>query len=44
MSGVDSLLGVARAARLADAHLVLLLAAGSSYTCAAMIVRRGEVA
>jgi 3-oxoacyl-[acyl-carrier-protein] synthase-3 len=47
MSGVDSLLGLdraARAGRLSDGDLVLLLAAGTGYTWAATIVRWGAVA
>ena len=47
MSGVDSLLGLDRAARegqLADGDLVLLLAAGTGYTWAATVVRWGPVA
>ena len=45
MSGVDSLLGLDRAARtgrLADGELVLLLAAGTGYTWAAQVVRWGN--
>jgi 3-oxoacyl-[acyl-carrier-protein] synthase-3 len=44
MSGVDSLLGLDRAARagqLADGDLVLLLSAGTGYTWAATVVRWG---
>ena len=44
MSGVDSLLGLDRAARtgeLADGDLVLLLSAGTGYTWAACCVRWG---
>jgi 3-oxoacyl-[acyl-carrier-protein] synthase III len=47
MSGVDSLFGLdraARAGRLADGDLVLLLAAGTGYTWAAQVVRWGSVA
>ena len=47
MSGVDSLLGLDRAARegrLADGDLVLLLSAGTGYTWAATVVRWGPVA
>jgi len=47
MSGVDSLLGLDRAARagqLADGDLVLLLAAGTGYSWAAAVVRWGPVA
>ena len=47
MSGVDSLLGLdraARAGRLADGDLVLLLSAGTGYTWAATVVRWGPVA
>jgi 3-oxoacyl-[acyl-carrier-protein] synthase-3 len=46
MSGVDPLLGldrVARAGRLSDGDLVLLLSAGTGYTWAASIVRWGAV-
>jgi 3-oxoacyl-[acyl-carrier-protein] synthase III len=46
MSGVDSLLGLDRAARageLSDGDLVLLLAAGTGYTWAASVVRWGGV-
>jgi 3-oxoacyl-[acyl-carrier-protein] synthase III len=45
MSGVDSLLGLDRAARegrLADGDVVLLLSAGTGYTWAAAVVRWGE--
>jgi 3-oxoacyl-[acyl-carrier-protein] synthase III len=45
MSGVDSLLGLdraARAGRLADGDVVLLLSAGTGYTWAATVVRWGE--
>jgi 3-oxoacyl-[acyl-carrier-protein] synthase-3 len=45
MSGVDSLLGLDRAARageLRDGELVLLLAAGTGYTWAASVVRWGD--
>jgi 3-oxoacyl-[acyl-carrier-protein] synthase-3 len=45
MSGVDSLLGLDRAARtgrLADGDTVLLLSAGTGYTWAATVVRWGE--
>jgi len=44
MSGVDSLLGLdraARAGRLADGDVVLLLSAGTGYTWAATVVRWG---
>jgi 3-oxoacyl-[acyl-carrier-protein] synthase-3 len=47
MSGVDSLFGLdraARAGRLADGDLVLLLAAGTGYTWAAQVVRWGPFA
>jgi 3-oxoacyl-[acyl-carrier-protein] synthase-3 len=47
MSGVDSLLGLDRAARegrLADGDLLLLLSAGTGYTWAATVVRWGPVA
>ena len=47
MSGVDALLGLDRAARagkLADGDLVLLLAAGTGYTWAASVVRWGALA
>ena len=47
MSGVDSLLGLDRAARegrLADGDLVVLLSAGTGYTWAATAVRWGPVA
>jgi 3-oxoacyl-[acyl-carrier-protein] synthase-3 len=47
MSGVDSLFGLdraARAGRLADGDLVLLLAAGTGYTWAAQVVRWGPLA
>jgi 3-oxoacyl-[acyl-carrier-protein] synthase-3 len=47
MSGVDSLFGldrVARAGRLRDGDLVLLLAAGTGYTWAAQVVRWGPLA
>jgi 3-oxoacyl-[acyl-carrier-protein] synthase-3 len=47
MSGVDSLLGLDRAARagkLADGDVVLLLAAGTGYTWAASVVRWGPLA
>ncbi len=46
MSGVDALLGLDRAARagkLADGDLVLLLAAGTGYTWAASVVRWGAL-
>lgn len=46
MSGVDSLLGLDRAARageLAEGDLVLMLAAGTGYTWAASVVRWGPV-
>jgi 3-oxoacyl-[acyl-carrier-protein] synthase-3 len=46
MSGVDSLFGLdraARAGRLADGDLVLLLAAGTGYTWAAQVVRWGPL-
>ncbi len=46
MSGVDSLLGLDRAARagkLADGDVVLLLAAGTGYTWAASVVRWGPM-
>jgi 3-oxoacyl-[acyl-carrier-protein] synthase-3 len=46
MSGVDPLLGLdraARAGRLADGDLVLLLSAGTGYTWAASVVRWGAV-
>jgi 3-oxoacyl-[acyl-carrier-protein] synthase-3 len=46
MSGVDSLLGLDRAARagkLADGDIVLLLAAGTGYTWAATVVRWGPL-
>jgi len=46
MSGVDSLFGLdraARAGRLADGDLVLLLAAGTGYTWAAQVLRWGPV-
>jgi 3-oxoacyl-[acyl-carrier-protein] synthase-3 len=46
MSGVDSLLGLDRAARagkLADGDIVLLLAAGTGYTWAASVVRWGPL-
>jgi 3-oxoacyl-[acyl-carrier-protein] synthase-3 len=46
MSGVDPLLGLdraARAGRLADGDLVLLLSAGTGYTWAATVVRWGSV-
>jgi 3-oxoacyl-[acyl-carrier-protein] synthase-3 len=45
MSGVDSLLGLdraARAGRLSDGDFVLLLSAGTGYTWAATVVRWGE--
>jgi 3-oxoacyl-[acyl-carrier-protein] synthase-3 len=45
MSGVDSLLGLdraARAGRLSDGDVVLLLSAGTGYTWAATVVRWGE--
>jgi 3-oxoacyl-[acyl-carrier-protein] synthase-3 len=45
MSGVDSLLGLdraARAGRVRDGDVVLLLAAGTGYTWAASVVRWGE--
>jgi 3-oxoacyl-[acyl-carrier-protein] synthase III len=45
MSGVDSLLGLdraARAGRLSDGDVVLLLSAGTGYTWAAAVVRWGE--
>jgi 3-oxoacyl-[acyl-carrier-protein] synthase-3 len=45
MSGVDSLLALdraARAGRLNDSDLVLLLAAGTGYTWAATVIRWGE--
>jgi 3-oxoacyl-[acyl-carrier-protein] synthase III len=45
MSGVDSLLGLdraARAGRLADGDVVLLLSAGTGYTWAAAVVRWGD--
>jgi 3-oxoacyl-[acyl-carrier-protein] synthase-3 len=44
MSGVDSLLGLDRAARdgrISDGDVVLLLAAGTGYTWAATVVRWG---
>ena len=47
MSGVDSLLGLDRAARegrLADGDLVVLLSAGTGYTWAATVVRWGPAA
>jgi len=47
MSGVDSLFGLdraARAARLRDGDLVLLLAAGTGYTWAAQVIRWGSLA
>jgi 3-oxoacyl-[acyl-carrier-protein] synthase-3 len=47
MSGVDSLLGLDRAARegkLADGDVVLLVAAGTGYTWAASVVRWGPFA
>jgi 3-oxoacyl-[acyl-carrier-protein] synthase-3 len=47
MSGVDPLLGLdraARAGRLRDGDLVLLLSAGTGYTWAASVVRWGPVA
>lgn len=47
MSGVDSLLGLDRAARagkLSDGDIVLLLAAGTGYTWAASVVRWGPLA
>ena len=47
ISGVDSLLGLDRAARegrLADGDLVLLLSAGTGYTWAACVVRWGSIA
>lgn len=47
MSGVDPLLGLnraARAGRIADGDLVLLLSAGTGYTWAASVVRWGPVA
>ena len=47
MSGVDSLLGLDRAARagkLADGDVVLLIAAGTGYTWAASVVRWGPIA
>jgi 3-oxoacyl-[acyl-carrier-protein] synthase-3 len=47
MSGVDSLFGLdraARAGRLSDGDLVLLLAAGTGYTWAAQVVRWGPLA
>jgi 3-oxoacyl-[acyl-carrier-protein] synthase-3 len=47
MSGVDSLLGLDRAARagkLADGDIVLLVAAGTGYTWAASVVRWGPLA
>jgi 3-oxoacyl-[acyl-carrier-protein] synthase-3 len=47
MSGIDPLLGLdraARAGRLADGDLVLLLSAGTGYTWAAAVVRWGPVA
>jgi 3-oxoacyl-[acyl-carrier-protein] synthase-3 len=46
MSGVDSLLGLDRAARagaLADGDLVLLIAAETGYTWAATVVRWGQL-
>ena len=46
MSGVDSLLGLDRAARegkLADGDIVLLLSAGTGYSWAASVVRWGSV-
>jgi 3-oxoacyl-[acyl-carrier-protein] synthase III len=45
MSGVDSLLGLDRAARdgrLSDGDVVLLLSAGTGYTWAAAVIRWGE--
>jgi 3-oxoacyl-[acyl-carrier-protein] synthase-3 len=45
MSGVDSLLGLdraARAGRLADGDIALLLSAGTGYTWAATVVKWGE--
>jgi 3-oxoacyl-[acyl-carrier-protein] synthase III len=45
MSGVDSLLGLdraARAGRLSDGEVVLLLSAGTGYTWAATVVRWGQ--
>jgi 3-oxoacyl-[acyl-carrier-protein] synthase III len=45
MSGVDSLLGLdraARAGRLSDSDVALLLSAGTGYTWAATVVRWGE--
>jgi 3-oxoacyl-[acyl-carrier-protein] synthase-3 len=47
MSGVDSLLGLDRAARagkLADGDIILLIAAGTGYTWAASVVRWGPIA
>ena len=47
MSGVDSLLGLDRAARageLSEGDLVLLLSAGTGYTWAACCVRWGAAA
>ena len=47
MSGVDSLLGLDRAARagkLADGDIVLLIAAGTGYTWAASVIRWGAMA
>jgi 3-oxoacyl-[acyl-carrier-protein] synthase-3 len=47
MSGIDPLLGLdraARAGRLADGDLVLLLSAGTGYTWAASVVRWGPLA
>ena len=47
MSGVDSLLGLDRAARagkLADGDIVLLVAAGTGYTWAASVIRWGAMA
>ena len=47
MSGVDSLLGLDRAARegrLADGDIVLLLSAGTGYTWAATVLRWGPIA
>jgi 3-oxoacyl-[acyl-carrier-protein] synthase III len=47
MSGVDSMLALDRAARageLREGELVLLLAAGTGYTRAAAVVRRGPLA
>lgn len=47
MSGVESLLGLDRAARegrLADGGLVVLLSAGTGYTWAPTVVRWGQAA